>query len=255
MFASVKNELTSDKRVSKFVEAKTSGLDAAISPKHDSRGKRIPVNKSDVESILAHINSYHPVISHYNRKNSPNRRYLDPELTEKLMWEDYITKHEKIGYTTYCSYFKQMNIGFKKPGQDDCQHCAIYEDHLASLNIESDVTAEMKNPIECFKIPIVQQFQHEDLRKRHTEHKFEECEICSNFEKHKTRFIEARKEYQKARDILTTGESIFAVDMQRVILLPKLTTKEHFFISRLVCFNEIFASLTASDPDDTDAAR
>ena len=34
----------------------------------------------------------------------------------------------------------------------------------------------------------------------------------------------------------------YCVDMQKVIILPKLTTKESFFTSRLVCFNETFAS-------------
>ena len=81
-------------------------------------------------------------------------------------------------------------------------------------------------------------------------HKAEQCDICIHFMKHKTKFDEARMEYQKARDI-TPGESIFAVDMQRVILLPKLKTKEHVFISRLVTFNETFASLSPSDPDYT----
>ena len=46
--------LSSDKRVSKFVESKTSGIDGAIAPKGDPLGKRTPVNKSDVESIMAH---------------------------------------------------------------------------------------------------------------------------------------------------------------------------------------------------------
>ena len=32
--------------------------------------------------------------------------------------------------------------------------------------------------------------------------------------------------------------------MQRVVVLPKLTTKEHLFVSRPVAFNEIFASKT-----------
>ena len=34
----------------------------------------------------------------------------------------------------------------------------------------------------------------------------------------------------------------FTADMQRVIVLPKLTTKEQLFVSRPVAFNEIFAS-------------
>ena len=37
--------------------------------------------------------------------------------------------------------------------------------------------------------------------------------------------------------------SIFTVDMQKIILLPKMTLKEHFFVNRLVIFNETFASV------------
>ncbi|CAH1996809.1 unnamed protein product [Acanthoscelides obtectus] len=38
-------------------------------------------------------------------------------------------------------------------------------------------------------------------------------------------------------------EKVYAVDMQKVLLLPKMSTKESFFVSRLVVFNETFASL------------
>ena len=121
--------LSSDKLVSKFIESKTRGIDGAIAPYGDlgggGGGGRTPVNKSDVESIMAHINSYHPVISHYNRKNAPNCRYLDPELTEKSMWEEYnekrLNKEEHIGSALTS---KKINVGFKKPGQDDCL-CSI----------------------------------------------------------------------------------------------------------------------------------
>ena len=41
----------------------------------------------------------------------------------------------------------------------------------------------------------------------------------------------------------------FTADMQRVIVLPKLTTKEHLFVSRLVTFNETFASKTPGKLD------
>ena len=37
--------------------------------------------------------------------------------------------------------------------------------------------------------------------------------------------------------------------MQKIILLPKLTTKEHFFVSRLVVFNVTFASMTGTEDD------
>ena len=35
----------------------------------------------------------------------------------------------------------------------------------------------------------------------------------------------------------------FTADMQKVFLIPKLTSKEHVFISRLVVSNKTFASL------------
>ena len=37
--------------------------------------------------------------------------------------------------------------------------------------------------------------------------------------------------------------------MQRIILLPKLTTKENLFVNRLVTFNETFASKNLGKPD------
>ena len=37
--------------------------------------------------------------------------------------------------------------------------------------------------------------------------------------------------------------------MRRVIVLPKLTTKKHLFVNRLVTFNETFASKTPGKPD------
>ena len=43
----------------------------------------------------------------------------------------------------------------------------------------------------------------------------------------------------------------YAVDMQKVIILPKLTTKEHIFTSRLVCFNETFSAGTGGTTDYT----
>ena len=38
-------------------------------------------------------------------------------------------------------------------------------------------------------------------------------------------------------------------DIQKVLVLPKLTTKQDVFVSRLVTFNETFASKTASFPN------
>nr|CAI5843351.1 unnamed protein product [Callosobruchus analis] len=40
---------------------------------------------------------------------------------------------------------------------------------------------------------------------------------------------------------------VYIVDLQKVLLLPKVTTKDSFFISRLVTFNETFAPLHKGD--------
>ena len=75
------------------------------------------------------------------------------------MWEEYnekrLDEEEHIGYTTFCSYFKKMNTDFKKPGQDDCQDCVVYHDHMLILNLESEelITSEMKSPIERTVVP------------------------------------------------------------------------------------------------------
>ena len=59
-------------------------------------------------------------LSATNRKNAPHRRYLDSNLNQTIMWNDYNEEAAvKIGFSTYSSYFKKLNIGFKKPGCDN----------------------------------------------------------------------------------------------------------------------------------------
>ena len=69
---------------------------------------------------------------------------------------------------------------------------------------------------------------------------------CIAYAKHKVRHTQSRIEYQKP---IPEEVVCFTADMQRVIVLPNLTTKEHLFVSRLVTFNETFASKTPGKPD------
>ena len=76
-----------------------------------------------------------------------------------------------------------------------------------------------------------------------TEEDARKCKICSEFLLHQSLYRQAREEYQKDRDL--AKKSLFPVytaDM-KVFLTPKLTSKEHVFVSRLVVFDETFASL------------
>ena len=74
-----------------------------------------------------------------------------------------------------------------------------------------------------------------------SDHNSNQCAECIAYTKHKVRYTQARIEYQKP-----IPEK---ADMQRVIVLPKLITKEHLFVSRLITLNETFASKTPGKPD------
>ena len=80
-----------------------------------------------------------------------------------------------------------------------------------------------------------------------SDHNPEECITCKTAVLHKAKAAIARKNYQN--DMKEPGT--YAVDMQKVIILPKLTTKEHIFTSRLVCFNETFCASTGGTTDYT----
>ena len=76
-------------------------------------------------------------------------------------------------------------------------------------------------------------------------HDVSNCEPCQSFRKHQETYRAARIEYLKP---VPEGVLCFAGDMQKVIVLTKLTTKEHFFVSQLVTFNQTFASKTPTCP-------
>ena len=115
-------------------------------------------------------------------------------------------ENNKICYKTYCNVFKSENIGFSRPSQDECEICLSYKDHI-----------------------------------KDSDHDSNQCVECITYAKHKVRYTQARIEYQKP---IPEEVVCLTADMQRVIVLPKLTTKEHVFVSRLVTFNKIFASKT-----------
>ena len=72
------------------------------------------------------------------------------------------------------------------------------------------------------------------------------CDTCIKGKKHIEAAQKARHEYKNDSENTenATNKAVFAADTQKIVLSPKLTTKEHFFVSRLVVFNEIFARLS-----------
>ena len=82
-----------------------------------------------------------------------------------------------------------------------------------------------------------------------SEHDCEDCKLCVTGRQHLKRAKTARDAYRETVDKLEPDELAFTADMQKVLLLPKMTTKNHFFVSRLVIFNETFACMNGNRPD------
>jgi len=123
-------------------------------------------------------------------------------------WKNFCDKPEQasVSYEAYRQVFEEEKITFGDPPQDECDVCVAYNQHMKDE-------------------------EHDDI-----------CPVGDNAKHHLERARAARHEYQQPA---ASDEHVFAADMQKVILLPKMTIKEHFFVSRLVVFNETFASITA----------
>ena len=198
--------MKTDGRVTEFVRYKTS---SAKSPTIDCRG-RWERKPEHLVKMREHIESYKPNVSHYTRKNAPNRRYLDSELDINIMFNDFKETFSSSTGPTGCNevyrqVFAAANIGFSAPRHDECDACLVFDAHI------------------------------EDG------HEVENCHICLLQTKHTERYHAAREEYRKPID---KGYTAFTADMQKVVPAQKLPSKETVFISRLVIFNETFAALT-----------
>ena len=118
--------------------------------------------------------------------------------------QDFVSKGNNISYEFYRQIFAAENIGFGENRTDDCEVCLQFEQH------KKEVLGD---------------------------HVSENCEICAKSTLH---LEKARVSRQKYRAVIEEP-NIFTFDMQKVIFIPKLTTEESFFASRLVCFNKTFA--------------
>ena len=98
-------------------------------PPPDMRGKQASGNKISEENLAnihAHINSYHPQASHYQRVNAPNRRYISSDVTTKEMFENFCEQFPNVcGRTRYLQELKKLNITTCTPKLDQCDTCRI----------------------------------------------------------------------------------------------------------------------------------
>lgn len=230
--------LKSDGMVTEFKKATIGnrGLTCTI----DHRGKHAPKNKIDYNAqVIEHIESYKPHLSHYTVANAPNRRYLDMNISIKHMWIDFKEKHNKtISYTAYRRIFEAQNIGYSRPSSDECPTCILRKNHDHKPNAESTATTNTQ--------VIDSDDGGDHNNNNNTTMAADACVVCRDMDLHLHLARDAREEYENdASKQWTGGERVFAVDMQKVLLLPKMNIKEHFFISRLTVFNETFASMSS----------
>ncbi|XP_055855008.1 uncharacterized protein LOC129918451 [Episyrphus balteatus] len=102
----------------------------STNPKTDKRGKAHSTLACDTNSIKAHIESYHPTISHYRREHAPNIRYLPSDISIVDMHKDYNEKEKKnISYESYRRVVAENKISFTKLGHEECWTCEKMENH------------------------------------------------------------------------------------------------------------------------------
>ncbi|XP_046684661.1 uncharacterized protein LOC124370420 [Homalodisca vitripennis] len=129
----------SNKRVMNIVKRKQlSGT--SISPR-DKRGKKIPPNKTNpekLEFVKEHIMKFPRYTSHYSRQQNPNKKYLNPGLNVKKMYDFYkeLCK-EKAKEPLTLPYYRyvfntKFNLSFHRPQTDTCATCDRLQqlDHL-----------------------------------------------------------------------------------------------------------------------------
>lgn len=167
-----------------------------------ARGIKTTNKLKTEDKVIQHINSYHPVVSHYNLNHAPNRRYLPSELTIMSLWKDFCQENFKISYEVYRKIFEKQNIGFVSPTQDECETCSKFEKYHDQSSAE---------------------------------HNMETCMECKALELHKQRYTDARKYYQEDKEQQSDSNvMIYSVDMQKVLILPKMSIKNSYFVSRCV---------------------
>ena len=184
----------------------------AISP--ISIGKEKDTRETDIQTeIKNHVNSFNLC------RPLPSEELAKPSLFGQRslynnLFKDYKTKYgdSTASLETHRKVFVEENIGLAQPSQDQSEQCLKYKTH----------NEEVKR-------------NDEDVSK---------CKICSDFPEHQRQYREARAEYEKIKKSAKDSQiSTFTADMMKVFLIPKLTSKEHVFISRQEVFNTTLASL------------
>ncbi|XP_063056355.1 uncharacterized protein LOC134450441 isoform X2 [Engraulis encrasicolus] len=201
---------SNDRLVVSVMSSPTKDGTQALTPPIDRRGRHEAANKLDLDLLNAHIESCHPV-TQYQRRHTPCRRYLPSDVSVKLMYADYIDKGNKCSYETYRKAVKNMNIGFAKVGEEECESCVLQDQHL---RVDHQVEASEKS-----------------------------CHQCETWQQHKTESEEIGLYYMFDADREWSEDtSVRSVSLQKVILLPRMPgVKCAVSTKRIAAYHETFA--------------
>ncbi|XP_063046269.1 uncharacterized protein LOC134459601 [Engraulis encrasicolus] len=129
-----------------------------------------------------------------------------------MMYEDFRQKNEnlKYSYETYRKVIDEMNIGFTKLGEEECEACLKHNIHVKIH--EGDTSGAG-------------------------------CEICKEWEVHHFRAVRGRDHYRMDAEKQEEVDTVIrSVDLQKVIMLPRMPgVKTAVFTRRITAFHETFA--------------
>ncbi|CAH0403849.1 unnamed protein product [Chilo suppressalis] len=180
-----------------------------VSAAPDMRGRKKPANSfpPDYESAITDfIMKYKPVQSHYNLQHAPNRMYLPPGVNFTLIFNQFKEHCTEKGLKV-CSW-------------------THFHSKIKSLNLS---TAEMPQDI-CIKC-------------RHNEMDHKNRPLPCNLANHLSNKRNSRKDLKTVEEKCKNSngnEFVYTVDMQKVICMPLLNSKDYFFSRKLILFNESF---------------
>uniref|UniRef100_A0A8D8X2V7 Uncharacterized protein n=1 Tax=Cacopsylla melanoneura TaxID=428564 RepID=A0A8D8X2V7_9HEMI len=171
----------------------------------ERRGGRTTLNAERDEKkkklILAHINRFPRVESHYCRSDT-KREYLHPDLTLNKMFEIYKSDNpeEHIGSReNYRKLFASLNLSFHSPKKDQCTLCMTYKSG------------------------------DESTKER----------LKENYEKHtaEKEMVRKLKANLKREGMVEKTKGCLVFDLQQVIYLPRTNENAVFYKRRLSTFN------------------
>ena len=207
---------TTDSAVTHLLKVVKQENGSPLSAPPDQRGRKTPPNKYPEQlkqDIIDFIERHRPVVSHYRLEHAPNRRYLPAELSITQLHRDFIEDHDKCSYSYFFGVFTSLNISFSQPENDMCEKCELHK--------QKHPAEEVHNCLECG------------------------CDICLVYTPHRVHAAEARDALHFDTELMKNDPDkvvVVTADMQKVIQMPKIPTKEYFFSRKLILFNETFAT-------------